>query len=138
MNYDQVPAALEAFCRNTEVRWQQAATAPQQLVQSWVAHFDLVTIHPFYEGNGRTARLVMNLLQHRAQLPLGLVHQKHKAEYYEALETARKLGSHNPFLSFMLAQHRKQFATELHHYNEQRAAKPNAAGTGLSLFFVVW
>jgi Fic family protein len=52
------------------------------------AHFGLVHIHPFVDGNGRTARLLMNLLLIRAGFPPALVPFEARGRYYDALEAA--------------------------------------------------
>lgn len=51
-------------------------------------HYGLVAIHPFIDGNGRTARLLMNLLLIRAGYPPALIPVTGRAEYYAALEAA--------------------------------------------------
>ncbi|MEO6328537.1 MAG: Fic family protein [Ginsengibacter sp.] len=52
----------------------------EELNTSIDAHFDLVTLHPFYDGNGRTSRLLMNYLQLQANLPMAIVFKEDKAE----------------------------------------------------------
>ena len=50
------------------------------------AHFWLVDIHPFVDGNGRTARLIMNLLLLQANYPIAIIRHEDRAAYYAALE----------------------------------------------------
>jgi Fic family protein len=50
------------------------------------AHFWLVDIHPFVVGNGRTARLLMNLLLLQAGYPIAIIRAEDRAAYYTALE----------------------------------------------------
>jgi Fic family protein len=52
------------------------------------AHQGLVFIHPFKDGNGRTARLLMNLLLLKAGFPPALLPVEQRLEYYEALQQA--------------------------------------------------
>ena len=52
------------------------------------AHYGLVAIHPFADGNGRTARLLMNLLLIRSGFPPALLPVTERAGYYAALEQA--------------------------------------------------
>ncbi|MFT4052186.1 MAG: Fic family protein [Microbacterium sp.] len=51
-------------------------------------HLDLVKIHPFVDGNGRTARLLMNILLRRAGLPAVPIYPKDRREYIAAIEQA--------------------------------------------------
>ena len=49
------------------------------------AHFRLTSIHPFQDGNGRTARLLMNLLLLRAGYPIVVIHKDMREAYDDAL-----------------------------------------------------
>jgi Fic family protein len=53
-----------------------------------LAHFRLVDIHPFIDGNGRTARLLLNLILMRAGFPPTVVKMNNRKNYYAALERA--------------------------------------------------
>ncbi len=53
-------------------------------------HHKLVYIHPFFDGNGRTARLVMNLLLMQAGYPLVIILKNDRKKYYRVLEQADK------------------------------------------------
>lgn len=50
-----------------------------------LAHHRLVAIHPFIDGNGRTARLIMNLLLLRAGYPPTVIQQIYRRQYYRVL-----------------------------------------------------
>lgn len=52
------------------------------------AHYRLVTIHPFVDGNGRTARLLMNCLLMTHGYPPAIIRPRDRAAYLGALETA--------------------------------------------------
>jgi Fic family protein len=67
-----------------------------------LAHFRLVDIHPFADGNGRTARLLMNLILLRAGYPPAIVRQEDRLAYYEALDQAHA-GEVKPFVLLMAA-----------------------------------
>ena len=53
-----------------------------------VFHHKLVWIHPFFDGNGRTVRLAMNLLLMRCGFPPAIILKNDRAKYYEALNQA--------------------------------------------------
>ncbi|MCB0012751.1 MAG: Fic family protein [Anaerolineales bacterium] len=53
-----------------------------------VAHHKLLAIHPFIDGNGRTARLLMNLLLLRDGYPPAVISRVNRKGYYQALAAA--------------------------------------------------
>lgn len=65
--------------------------APAAFETAFEAHYRLVTIHPFSDGNGRTARLLMNLVLLRAGYPPVTIGPEERPRYLDALE-ARQVG----------------------------------------------
>jgi len=57
------------------------------------AHFKLVSIHPFVDGNGRTARLLMNLLLMQAGYPPAIIRKEDRRQYINSIEKAQLGGS---------------------------------------------
>lgn len=80
-----VPAHLTDWADWLAAR-EAAGAEPVEL--SAVAHHRLVSIHPFLDGNGRTARLVMNLILLRAGYPPAIIARANRAQYYRALAQA--------------------------------------------------
>lgn len=72
--------------------WQEKHSGP---VAAALAHFGLISIHPFEDGNGRTARLVADLILDRTgssiggMLSISKVMLDRRAEYYQALREAQ-------------------------------------------------
>ncbi len=64
------------------------------------AHEELVNIHPFIDGNGRTARLLMNLILLRAGFPIVTIPPIYRARYIEATRAGNK-GNSKPFLDLL-------------------------------------
>jgi Fic family protein len=66
------------------------------------AHYRLVTIHPFVDGNGRTARLLMNLLLLRHGYPPAIIRKRDRLAYIGALEQAQLGGSIEDYQQLIL------------------------------------
>jgi len=75
--------------------------APLTPASAFDAHFRLTAIHPFSDGNGRTARLLMNLLLLRGGYVPVAVRPEDRAIYLEALERASLAEDLGPFQVFM-------------------------------------
>lgn len=70
------------------VDWYNAAEAEGKLSPVELAalfHYRFIRIHPFEDGNGRIARLMMNFILHRHGYPMIVVRSRRKSEYLEAL-----------------------------------------------------
>ena len=79
--------------------WLQAA--PHDPASAFDAHFRLTAIHPFGDGNGRTARLFMNLLLMRGGYPPVAVRPEDRKTYLDSLERGSLGEDLQPFQSFM-------------------------------------
>jgi len=80
-------------------------TNPQELNDielATVFHHKLVWIHPFFDGNGRTVRLAMNLLLMRSGFPPAIVLKNDRKKYYEALNQAN--GGNYQKLTLLMCQ----------------------------------
>jgi len=64
-------------------------------------HYRFVRIHPFDDGNGRMARLLMNLILMRYGYPIAVVPMKKRNEYIAALEIADASGDITDFIKFI-------------------------------------
>lgn len=63
-------------------------------------HHKLVHIHPFFDGNGRTSRLAMNLLLMQAGYPLVVILKNDRKKYYDVLSKADD-GEYEPLVKFI-------------------------------------
>ena len=72
---------------------------------SFWAHYELVTIHPWADGNGRTSRLLMNLLQMEYDVLPTKVFKEDKAEYIQALIDTREAEDTDIFINCMAKLH---------------------------------
>lgn len=65
-----------------------------------LVHYKFVVIHPFIDGNGRTARLLMNLILMQAGFPPVIIRLEDRLKYYETLKAANE-GDLRPFIRFV-------------------------------------
>lgn len=65
------------------------------------AHFKLVSIHPFVDGNGRTARLLMNLILMQAGYPPAIIRKEDRKQYIGSIEKAQLTGSSVDYYTLM-------------------------------------
>lgn len=93
-NPAKIPQLMEEFGA-----WLEAA--PPTPASAFDAHFRLTAIHPFGDGNGRTARLLMNLLLIREGYPPIAVRPEDRKTYLDALERGSLAEDVRPFQTFM-------------------------------------
>jgi Fic family protein len=113
-NPAKIPRLMKDYCE-----WlSKADPAP---VIGFDAHYRLVAIHPFGDGNGRTARLLMNLLLLRAGYPPVAVRPEDRKTYLDTLEQASVRDDLIPFRTFM---HQRLDATLGEYLNTLQEALP--------------
>jgi Fic family protein len=86
-NAKKVPDLMREFAS-----WLKSSMGLHPADLAAQAHYRLVTIHPFIDGNGRTARLLMNLLLMRKGYPPAFIRTKERLAYLNGLEKAQILG----------------------------------------------
>ena len=120
MNYSKVPAKLAEFCERLNVQRAKASEmSVDDLYQmSFDAHYNLVTIHPWADGNGRMARLVMNMLQFEFGLIPTKILKEDKEEYIKALVATRETDNLDIFRSFMSSMMERNLQNEITIYLE--------------------
>lgn len=68
---------------------------------AFTAHEKLVSIHPFGDGNGRTGRLLMNLLLLKTGYPPIIIGPEERLAYLQGLEAVQMRGDDKPYGEFM-------------------------------------
>ena len=130
MNFQKVPAKLAEFCQLTNERRRQLMDTDdliEQYLLSFDAHCQLVTIHPWADGNGRMSRLVMNHLQYEFGLVPVKIVKEDKADYIQALIETRRQESLEPFREFMLEEHIRNLSKEIKEYKQSQNDPINIA-----------
>ncbi len=96
-DYLKVPELMEKLVLNYE-NWNDF----HPIIQAALLHGELVKIHPFVDGNGRTARLLMNLdLMNYGFNPV-IIKKEDRLEYYEALDKAHTTGDYTDFVKLIV------------------------------------
>ena len=96
-NPAKVPFLMVEF-----MQWLHAVEDHPVIIAA-LAHYKLVTIHPFIDGNGRTARLLMNLLLLQQGYPLAIIKKEQRSEYIAAIEHTRETGDFSQFYAVIIA-----------------------------------
>ena len=118
MNYSKVPAKLEEFCKKINAgRANKSSLSIEELYKiTFDAHYNLVTIHPWADGNGRMARLVMNMLQFEFGLIPSKILKEDKEEYIKALVATREDDNLDIFRDFMSSMMERNIENEITTY----------------------
>ena len=118
INYQKVPQRMETFCKELNARRKAIDTSDIAAIYelSFWAHFELVTIHPWADGNGRTCRLLMNLLQMEYGVLPTKVLKEDKAEYIQALIDTREEEDMEIFLNCMSRLHCQHLRYDIDQY----------------------
>ena len=90
-------------------------------------HYNFVNIHPFGDGNGRTARLLMNYIQLYHKEPLIKIFTEDRAEYIDALNETENKEDLDIFRNFICLQQIKFYESELEKFKQRKS--------GFSLLF---
>lgn len=94
-NAMKVPDLMNEF-----ISWLQTSS-DHPLTVAVDAHFKLVSIHPFVDGNGRTARLLMNLLLMQSGYPPAITRKEDRKQYIARIEKAQLGGSLADYYTLM-------------------------------------
>ncbi|MEA1891868.1 MAG: Fic family protein [Campylobacterota bacterium] len=71
---------------NKFVNWLHTQTVEEPILLASLVHLKFVSIHPFIDGNERTARLLMNLVLLQNTYPQAIIKVSNRAEYIQAIE----------------------------------------------------
>lgn len=120
MNYQKVPAKMEELCSTLREKQKAVRIFREQYELSFNAHLNLVTIHPWVDGNGRMGRLLMNYIQFCYHLLPTKIFKEDRADYILSLQQSQDDDTNLPFLDFMAMQLKKSLSLEIENYNAAR------------------
>ncbi len=104
----QEPRLIAELMQDLEQFINTPSSALDPLIKMAIMHHQFETIHPFYDGNGRTGRMmnVLYLVQ-EGLLDIPVLYlsgyiNKHKSEYYQLLQSVRDDKNWQPWIIYML------------------------------------
>lgn len=96
-NAMKVPDLMKEFAQ-----WLGLPNTDHAIRISADTHYKLVSIHPFVDGNGRTARLLLNLLLLQEGFPPALIRKEDRKRYITAIEQGQSGGSLQDYYDLIL------------------------------------
>ena len=96
-DYSQIPELMVLF-----IQWLVKEGANlHPVARAAIIHSEFVKIHPFVDGNGRTARLLLNFELMKNGYPPIVIEKEHRLAYYSALDETHLTGDFSRFISFV-------------------------------------
>ena len=83
------------------IKWLNEKNNIHIVEKAIIFHYRFVKIHPFDDGNGRLARLLMNLILMQEGYPICIIKNEHRRKYIKSIETADDTKNTKPFIDFI-------------------------------------
>jgi Fic family protein len=97
----QPPEPFEVPFKMTELfDWIKENETQNPIIVAAIAHHEFVKIHPFKDGNGRTARILLNLILLKKGFPICNIRRDERPAYYDALSLADR-GHYEPIIEIV-------------------------------------
>ena len=122
-----VPMRWEAVPEAMSVLFDLLSAEDDPAVRAVLGHFFFGFIHPYPDGNGRLARLLMNTMLASGGYPWTVVHITDRTQYMETLEAASVEQRVGPFAEFITAQVQRNLhdePREQHHEPSEQSTNP--------------
>lgn len=118
------PDALDVPRQMSElIRWLKKNERKLHTVElSALLHHKIAAIHPFFDGNGRTARLIMNIVLMRKGFPLAIILKNDRKKYYNVLQKADD-GNQAPLTLFVAQTVERTLDLYLRTFAEEKSSK---------------
>ena len=118
MAWQKVESKLAEFCSWLNEKRNTISKNDIEAVYalSFEAHYRLVYIHPWADGNGRMSRLLMNMIQKEFGVLPSVVKKEKRAEYIKSLAESQENDNFQLFLDFMLNHHIDNILEQISEY----------------------
>ena len=118
MAWQKVESKLAEFCSWLNEKRNTISKNDIEAVYalSFEAHYRLVYIHPWSDGNGRMSRLLMNMIQKEFGVLPSVVKKEKRAEYIKSLAESQENDNFQLFLDFMLNHHIDNILEQISEY----------------------
>jgi Fic family protein len=116
-DFKKLPALLKQLCSRFDESLDNLEN--ERIIRLAAdVHYNFVNIHPFKEGNGIIARLLMNYVQLFHDEPLIKIFWEDKSEYFKTLKDAEEKGDLNIFREFIVRQQTKFLKAEIEKFKK--------------------
>ena len=101
-NSTHVPPSSDVVELKLSKAIERFNSSNKTIIDVFILKLDLVTIHPFTDGNGRTSRVIMNGLLEGLGFPRIIITASDKKFYYDALENTNSRFDKNYWIKYCL------------------------------------
>lgn len=129
LSFQKVPSCLQEFCQwlNDERKSLNISDIVAIYDLSFEAHYRLVNIHPWADGNGRMSRLVMNMIQYEYAVVPSIVKKEKRKQYISSLEQSEEAENSKKFKTFMLQHHCDNLLKQIEEYKHSIGDESHSA-----------
>jgi len=120
VHHGKIKSMIDDLCQNLNQSIHSAIKLIDVVTLSSYAHLQLLTIHPFADGNGRSARLLQNLIMLHKRMPLVIQRHESKIDYIHAIKESRDKEMIDPFVSYITEEMKYHLTVEIKRYEEMR------------------
>lgn len=118
--WQKVPEKLQKVCDYLN---EQRAKIKKEDIESvyrlsFEAHYMLVSIHPWADGNGRMSRLVMNMIQKEFEVVPSIVKKDSRTQYIQSLAESQEKDDSSDFIDFMYNHHLENIKEQIAQYKQ--------------------
>lgn len=121
VEFTKISSLIEQLCISLNEKIQTVSSLREILQLSFDAHLNLVTIHPWSDGNGRTARLLMNYIQFYFGITPSKIYSTDRIDYINSLHSSQEDKDASHFRIFMLKEHIKTLQKEINLFKKSQS-----------------